>query len=402
VNSQYLSSEGSDAFYRWIHSRVQQNIPYDALVRELLTARGSNFHVGPANYFRMNDDPEKLAEATSQTFLGVRLNCAKCHNHPFEKWRQQDYYSLAAFFARVGRKGGPEFAENQVVIRNTGEVKHPKTEEALKPKFLGGPVPAIAPDEDRRVSLAAWLTSRENLDFARVAVNRLWSELFGRGIVDPVDDFRVSNPPSNDALLDALAKQFIASNYDVKAVLRLMLNSRTYQLSSMMRPSNEKDLRHFARAYPKRLPAEVMADALDAVTGKPSRYGRLPMGTRAVQIPDSRIGSYFLDVFGRPKREILCACERDAQPNLSQMLNLVNGTESRIGASDGRIAQVIKAKLPDDQVVTQLYLASLSRFPSPKEMKLVQEQIGKVGDRKAALEDLLWALMNSEEFVFNH
>jgi hypothetical protein len=404
VNSLYLSQEGVDTFYRWIKTRVRQQVPYDALVRELLTARGSSFHVGPANFFRANNDPEKLAEATSQTFLGVRLNCAKCHNHPFEKWQQKDYFSLAAFFARMGRKGGPEFAENQVIVRNDGEVKHPKTGADLAPKFLGGAVPAIDTGQDRRVALAEWLTSPQNDQFARVAVNRLWAELFGRGIVDPVDDFRVSNPPSNEALLDALAKKFIALKYDEKAMLRLMLNSHAYQYSSEMRPSNERDTRHFARGYPRRLPAEVLADALDVATAKPSRYGQLPPGTRAVQIPDSRTGSYLLEVFGRPKREILCACERDPQPNLSQMLNLINGSDlnSRIAASDGRVAKAIAAKLTDGQIVSDLYLATLSREPTLKEYMLATKLVGKSKDRKAALEDLLWALLNSQEFIFNH
>jgi hypothetical protein len=404
VNSQYLSQEGSDAFYRWIRNRARANVPYDALVRELLTASGSGFRVGPANFYRTNDDPEKLAEATAQTFLGVRLNCAKCHNHPFEKWQQKDYFSLAAFFARVGRKGGPEFGENQVVVRSTGEVKHPKTEAVLTPKFLGGAEPAIENGQDRRAVFAEWLTSRPNRQFAQVAVNRLWAELFGRGIVDAVDDFRVSNPPSNDALLDALAQKFIELDYDVKGMLRLILNSRTYQLSSLMTPTNERDLRHFARAYPKRLPAEVLADALDTATGKPSRYGSLPIGTHAVQLPDSRIGSYLLDVFGRPKREIVCACERDPQPNLSQMLNLLNGSElnTRIAATDGRLAKLLQANMANGQVVTELYLATLSRSPTVKELQLAQEQIRKTGDRKAALEDLLWAIVNSQEFIFNH
>jgi uncharacterized protein DUF1549/uncharacterized protein DUF1553/Big-like domain-containing protein len=404
VNSQYMSQEGADAFYRWIRNRTRENAGYDKLVRELLTARGSGFHVGPANYFRIANNPEELAETTSQTFLGVRMNCAKCHNHPFERWQQRDYYSLAAFFARVGTKGGPEFGENQVYVKSDGEVKHPKSGQVLAPRFLGGDEAVVPVGGDRRAALAEWLTSRENVQFARVAVNRLWADLFGRGIVDAVDDFRVSNPPANDELLDALAQEFVRLNYDVKAMLRLIANSRTYQLSSEMRPSNERDTRHFARAYPKRMPAEVLADALDAATGKPSRYGSLPVGTRALQIPDSRINSYLLDVFGRPKREIVCACERDPQPNLSQMLNLINSGDlnNRIAAEDGRIATALKADLTDAQIVRQLYLATLSREPKAEELKLAEEQVRKSANRKAALEDVLWALLNTQEFIFNH
>lgn len=404
VNSLYTSQEGADAFYRWIRGRVRENVGYDKLVREVLSARGSGYHVGPANYFLISRTPEELAETTSQSFLGVRLNCSKCHNHPFERWQQKDYYSLAAFFAKVGRKGGPEFGESQVIVKQDGQVKHPKSGDVLAPKFLGDREPAIGEEQDRRVVLADWLTSKDNLLFARVAVNRLWADLFGRGIVDPVDDFRVSNPPSNDALLEALAHRFIELNFDVRAMLREIANSRTYQLSSEMRPSNERDTRHFARAYPKRLPAEVLADALDDATGKPSRYGQMPAGTRALQLPDSRIGSYVLEIFGRPKREIVCACERDPQPNLSQMLNLVNSSElnGRIAAGDGRIAKAIGEGLTDEQIVNHLYLATLCRPPGAEELRIAADQVSKVGGRKQALEDVLWALINTQEFLFNH
>jgi hypothetical protein len=404
VNSLYTSQEGADTFYRWIRNRVRQNVGYDAFVRELLTARGSGFHVGPANFYRIADDPEKLAETVSQTFLGVRLTCAKCHNHPFEKWQQKDYYSLAAFFARLGRKGGPEFGENQVVVRADGEIKHPKTQVTLAPRYLGGDEAVIPADADRRVALADWLGSTSNRQFAQVAVNRLWAELFGVGIVDPVDDFRVSNPASNPALLEALGSRFAELKFDTKAMLRLILNSRTYQRSSTMTATNAGDSRHFARAYPRRLPAEVLADALDTVLARPTRYGNLPPGTRATQLPDARTGSYFLQVFGRPKREIVCACERDPQPNLSQMLNLTNSTDlnDRLTASDGRVARVLKANLTDDECVRQFYLAALSRPPTAEEQRLAEESIRKAGSRKEGLEDLLWALVNSQEFVFNH
>ncbi len=404
VNSLYTSQEGADTFHRWIRNRVRENVGYDAFVRELLTARGSGYHVGPANYFRIADDMEKLAETTSQTFLGVRLTCAKCHNHPFEKWQQKDYYSLAAFFARVGRKGGPEFGENQLILRRDGEAKHPKTGAVLVPRFLGGDAPTLGPEEDRRVPLANWLTGKDNLLFARVAVNRLWSELFGRGIVDAVDDFRVSNPPSNPELLDALAREYIARHFDTREILRIILNSRTYQLSSTMTATNAQDWKHFARAYPRRLPAEILADALDSVTGKPTRYGNMPLGTRALQLPDARVGSYLLQVFGRPKREIVCACERDPQPNLSQMLNLVNGSDlnDRIAAPDGRLAKLLPQHATDEPVVTELYLATLCRYPRPEELRLTAGAVRQANDRKSALEDLLWALVNSQEFLFNH
>ncbi len=342
-------------------------MPYDQFVRDLLTGVGPNYHSGPANYYRVSDGPEQLAETTSQVFLGVRLQCAKCHNHPFEKWTQNDYYAFAAFFARVGRKGGPEFGEEQVYVRTAGEVDNPKTKKPTAPQYLGAPTPPIPEDVDRRAVLADWLTSKQNRQFARVVVNRVWAELFGRGIVDPIDDFRASNPPANAPLLEALTTELINHGYDVKYITRLILNSRTYQLSSKATPTNARDERHFARALPRRLTAEEAMDAIAQVTGKQDRFGIRPPGTTAIQLRDSREGSYFLDVFGRPKREILCACERDQGANLSQSLHLINGSDlnSKLDASDGRIAKLIKAGTSDLDTINEFYLAALSRYPKP-------------------------------------
>ncbi len=406
VNSLFLSEEGADRYYRWIHDKAQAGVPYDRFVRELLTGRGPNYHSGPANYYRVSDSPEELAETTSQTFLGIRLQCAKCHNHPFERWTQNDYYSFAAFFARVGRKGGPEFGEDQVYVRTTGEVTHPKTKKPMAPQYLGSPAPAIPGDEDRRAVLADWLTSRGNRQFARVVVNRIWAELFGRGIVDPIDDFRVSNPPANGPLLETLTAEFVDHGYDVKHITRLILNSRAYQLSSIVTPTNTRDERHFARALPRRLTAEEAMDAIAQVTGKSDRFGIRPMGTRAVQLRDSRVGSYFLEVFGRPKREILCSCDRDMGPNLSQSLHLINGSDlnSKLNAPDARLATLIKAGESDLlDIINELYLATLSRYPSPVELHVALSQVrDKKEKRQAAFEDILWALVNTEEFLYNH
>jgi len=405
VNSQFLSEEGADRYYRWIHDRVAQGVPYDRFVAELLTGRGSNYRVGPANYFRIADGPDELAETTSQTFLGVRLQCAKCHNHPFEKWTQNDYYSLAAFFARVGRKGGPEFGEEQVYVRTSGEVTHPKTKRPMSPRFLGGDTAKLTVDEDRRVALATWLTSRGDRQFARVAVNRIWAGLFGRGIVDPVDDFRVSNPPANGPLLEALAREFSDHGYDVKHITRLILNSRTYQSSSMATPTNRQDERHFARSLPRRLTAEQAMDAIAQVTGKTDRFGNRPAGTRAIQLRDSHQGAYFLEVFGRPKREILCACERDMGPNLSQSLHLINSPNlnGKLRADDGLVHKLIKAGRSDLDIIEELYLAALSRGPSPDELHVALQQVrAKMEQRAPALEDILWALLNTQEFLYNH
>jgi hypothetical protein len=405
VNSLYLSDEGADRFYRWIHDEVQAGVPYDQFVRELLTGRGPNYHSGPANYYRVSDSPEELAETTSQVFLGVRLQCAKCHNHPFERWTQNDYYSFAAFFARVGRKGGPEFGEEQIYVRTAGEVTDPKTKKPVAPAFLGAGAASVPGEEDRRAVLADWLTSRGNRQFARVVVNRIWAELFGRGIVDPIDDFRVSNPPANGPLLEVLTQEFIDHGYDVKHMIRLILNSRTYQESSVVTPTNARDERHFARALPRRLTAEEAMDAIAQVTGKSDRFGSRPMGTRAIQLRDSRQGSYFLEVFGRPKREILCACERDQGPNLSQSLHLINGSDlnGKLTAGDGRLASLIKAGKSDLDIIDALYLGALGRYPTPDEARVALRQVrDRKEKRQTAFEDLLWALLNTEEFLYNH
>ncbi len=410
VNGQYCSEEGADVYYRWIHDQVQKNVGYDQFVRELLVGRGSNFHVGPANYFKVASAPEELAETTAQSFLGVRIQCAKCHNHPFEKWKQKDYYGLAAFFARTSQKEGPEFGDTQIVVRHEGEVTHPRTKEVVPPKFLGGDRPAIQDDEDRRVSLAAWLTSRDNRDFARVEVNRIWAEYFGKGIVDAVDDFRISNPPSNAPLLDKLADDFIQHGFDVKYITRTIVNSETYQRSSTILPGNAKDVRDFARAYPRRLPAEPMLDAISQVTERPNHFGSYPSGWRAIQVRDSKIGSYFLSVFGRPKREILCACERSLQPNLSQSLHLINSGDlnDKIADDNGRVAHLMKQceKLPSDKanahITEELYLLTLCRFPTKPEAKRILDHVAEMKEPRKAFEDTLWALLNSEEFMLNH
>ena len=409
VNGQLLSEEGADVYYRWIREQVRRNAPYDQFVRDLLSARGATFRSGPSNYYRVAGNPDDLAETTAQSFLGTRIACAKCHNHPFENWKQKDYYGLAAFFARLGKKGGPEFGEETVYARRDGEVQNPRTKQNAKPKFLGGPEPVLADETDRRVALAGWLTAKENFLFARVTVNRVWADYFGKGIVEPIDDFRISNPPANGPLLDALARDFIAHGYDVKHLTRTLLNSGTYQRSSVILPGNAKDTRYFARAYPRRLPAEPLMDAVAQITEKPDRFGSYPPGWKAVQVRDSRIGAYFLEVFGRPKREILCGCERGQQPNLAQSLHLINSgsLNGKLAADDGRVAHLVKQFGPwapavrDKRIVEEMYLLALSRFPTKAETTSVLGYVAGQKDRRKGLEDALWALLNSEEFLFN-
>ena len=411
VNGQYLSEEGADTYYRWIHDRVQENMPYDRFGRELLTGKGSSFRSGAANYFRVATTPQELAETTAQTFLGVRIQCAQCHNHPFERWKQKDYYGLAGFFARVGRKGGPEFGEDQVYVTRNGDATHPRTKQVIAPKFLGGEEPKLDPEGDRRAPLAEWLTAKTNVDFARVAVNRIWAEYFGKGIVDAIDDFRTSNPASNEPLLNALAKAFVAGGCDVKQITRTILNSEAYQRSSIILSGNVKDERYFSRAYPRRLAAETLMDAVAQVTGKPDRFGAYPTGWRAIQVRDSRVNSYFLEVFGRPKREIVCACERSPQPNLAQSLHLINSDSinTKLAAHDGKMAELLRRyqtnplfqPAADRLMVQEMYLNALCRYPTEAETRKFLVYFAKTPDHRKAAEDAMWALLNSEEFLFN-
>jgi hypothetical protein len=401
-----LGEKGMWSFYNWLHTAVRENRPVDRWVRELLTAQGSSYTTGPANYYRVATSPADLAETTSQVFLGVRMQCAKCHHHPFEKWSQDDYYSLAAFFARVGSKGSDEFGifggERVVRLNATGEVRHPKTGKELKPRPLDGP-PSDDP-VDRRRALADWLTAKENTLFARNIVNRYWAYLMGRGIVEPVDDMRVTNPPTNPELLDVLAKSFVESGYDLKALVRTIMTSRVYQLSSATSAANAKDEAFFSHYRLRRIPAEALLDAIGAATGTVEKFNGLPRGTRAIQLPDAGIDSYFLDTFGRPKREIACECERTGEPNISQALHLMNSdfVNRKVSQSEGRIAKRIEANEPTHAIIRELYLATVSRPPNPTELATALRLVAKAPSRKEGVEDLLWTLLNSREFLFNH
>ena len=409
VNGQFLSEEGADTYSRWLEEQAANNVPYDKVVRDLLTSKGSTYRTGPANFYRVANTPPDLAETTAQAFLGTRIGCAKCHNHPFERWKQTDYYSFAAFFARFQHKYGPEFGEVSVMVRQSGEVTHPKTGKPMPLRALGGADLTISDDQDRRAVLAEWLTSPSTRLFADVAVNRIWAEYFGVGIVDATDDFRVSNPPSNPELLAVLSDTFIKSGFDVRAVERLILTSETYQRSSIILPGNRSDTRYYARAYPRRLPAEAMIDAIGVATGRPERFYPYPAEFRATMIRDSRIQNYFLETFGRPKREVACTCERSDAPNLSQALHLINSgfVHYKVTEWNGKVMQLMEQakKLPefrqDSQIIEELYLGTLCRYPTASEQSRMLAYIREQKDRKVAFEDCLWGLLNAEEFVFN-
>jgi hypothetical protein len=393
------------ALHNWLTASFRDNKPFDRFVRELITARGSTFRNGPANFYRVAGNPQDLTEATSQVFLGVRLQCAKCHHHPYEKLSQADYYGFAAFFARVGSKASQEHGlfggETVIVVRSGGEVGHPRTGQVMRPTPLHGELIQEEP-ADRRQALAAWLTAPGNPYFARNVVNRYVAHLLGRGLVEPVDDVRTTNPPSNAALLDALAADFVKSGYDVKHLLRTILRSRLYQLDSRAAKDGAADDRFYSHYHVKRLAAEPLLDAVDAATGVPTKFPKLPLGTRAIELPDARYNNYFLSTFGKPRREGVCECERVSEPNLAQALHTLNGdvVTAKIADPRGRVARLLAAKKPHDDIVTELYLATLSRRPDERERAACRRLLAEAPDAKSFYEDLLWSLVNSKHFLF--
>ena len=400
-----LSEKGMYAFHRWIRHSVAENRPWDELGARAAAGRGQRRSTrGAANYFRVARRPEELAETTSQVFLGVRIQCARCHNHPYERWTQNQYYEMAAFFARVRSKRGERPEENDVYLASEGEVNHPKTGARVLPTALdAAPLPESYAG-DRREALARWLTSPENPYFAHALVNRVWRHFMGRGLVEPVDDLRATNPPSNEALFDWLAGEFVRSGFDVKHLMRLICRSETYQRSSRPTANNARDDRYYSHFPFKRLDAEPLMDAIAAATGVPEKFAGFPLGTHAAQLPDFGVPSYFLELFGRPARQIACECERVSEPNVAQVLHLMNNADlnQHIAADTGRVARLIAADLPPASVADALYLAALSRFPTPEERKVSVVALTGTAERRHNAEDLLWALLNSKEFLFNH
>ena len=404
--------KGTFVFQRWMHNHIDKNTPFDEVVREVIASGGSTFANPPANYYRIARDPQNLAETTAQLFFGIRMQCAKCHNHPFERWTQDDYYSMAAFFARVkqkkdlvepGDKAGKEGAE-VIYVERSGEVIQPRTQKAMPPKFLGGSIAEVAPGKDRREALASWMTSPNNPFLPKSVVNRVWYHLMGRGIVDPVDDFRDSNPSANDDLLDALAKDFVAKKFDVKHVIRTVMNSRTYQLSARTNAFNKDDAKYFSHAVTKLHSAEQLFDALCYVTDMPEKFAGFPMGTRAVQLPDGEVNHPFLKTFGQPARELACECEREGDSNLAQALQLINGpsVNDRLRNATNRIGKLMAAKKSDREILDELFLVTLTRLPTDSEASAMLGHVTAQMDKRRAWEDVHWALINAKEFLFRH
>jgi hypothetical protein len=400
-------SKGGRLIYNWIRKAIREDKPYNEFVTELLTASGNLFFNPTANFYYVTEfaEPENYATNISQVFLGVRLECARCHNHPWEKWTQDDFWGFAGFFARMGVKDTYQNDESQIHLKLQGEVLHPKTKKPVMAKYLDGSVETEGPDEDIREKLAGWMTSPTNPWFARAIVNRIVKHYLGRGLVEPVDDFRVTNPPSNEALLDALAKDFVRNGYSLRHTIGLILNSRVYQLSSEPNETNRDDEINYSRYSVKRLMAEQLIDAITQVTGVPEKYQGFPLGTRAMSIPRGA-PSYFLKAFGRMvAREVIC--ERDLQPAMNQAMHLISGDtlQRQITAKNSRLAQWLEDPLlPDEEVVKRLFLAALVREPDAREISLALAPIRLRGPgaRRQAFEDVLWALFNSKEFAYNH
>ncbi len=406
ANGRLIQNKGTYVFTRWIRARLEQNTPMDRFVRELLTADGSSYKNPAANYYRISRDPENSVETTAQLFLGVRIQCAKCHNHPFERWTQDDYYGFAAFFSRVRQKKGPLPDDEVIFTAGSGDVRQPRTGQVMKPKALGGPVydDTTQTGGDRRASLAAWLTGPENPFFARSLANRVWYHLVGRGVVEPVDDFRDSNPASNDELLDGLTAGFVKGGFDLKGLIRSILVSRTYQLSARTNELNADDSIYFSHAYTKLLPAEVLLDAISAVTATVTPFDGLFKGARATQLPDGKMENPFLKTFGRPARELACECERESDSNLSQALQLIGGAtvNGKLRDDSGRMALLAKSAKTPEQITRELYLVALSREPNASEVSAAVKHLTAAADRRQAVEDLGWVLINSKEFLFRH
>lgn len=404
-----ISRRGVHSFHRYLVERFRADRPFDEFARETLTSLGNTLNKPGANFHRIARTPDEAAEATAQLFLGVRIGCAKCHNHPFEALTQDDYYGLAAYFARVKFKGKQFMLDDEIVFLDRGsEMRHPTRNVNIPPAAFGEPAGELGPDDDRRERLVRWLTRRENPYFARSTVNRVWYHLFGRGIVEPVDDFRDTNPPSNPELLDTLADEFVKSGFRLKPVLRLILNSSTYQLDA--RPVAKQSRfaanpePYFTHAVPRMLTAEQLLDAVSSVTGISEEFPGYPAGTRAIELAEGAVEHPFLKSFAKPVRDVTCECAREDDPSLSQVIHLLNnrGIVQNIKAPASHVNRALATGKSDDEVVEIMYLATLSRRPTEPERALVRAHLAAVGDRSAAFYDLQHALVNSNEFLLRH
>ncbi|MBL6705048.1 MAG: DUF1549 domain-containing protein [Planctomycetaceae bacterium] len=389
-------------YYNWLQERIASNMPTDQMVRELLGSSGGTFQNAATNYYQNERDTLKTSENVAQVFMGMRIQCAQCHNHPFDRWTMDDYYSFAAFFSQIGRKRGEDPRELIIYNSGGGDVRHLVDNRVMAPKFLGGEVPDVK-GKDRRVVMADWLASPQNPYFATNLANIVWAHFFGKGIIDQVDDVRVSNPPVNKELLDELGRRFTEYNYDFKKLVRDICVSRVYQHSTATNETNAKDDRNFSHAALRRVRAEVLLDAITQVTDTKNKFEGLPTGARAVQIANGNTSTYFLTAFGRAKRDTVCSCEVSIEPNLSQALHLLNGDTVNAKMSQGKLVptRLAEGKTPE-QVAEEIYIRCLSRKPTDREQAALKEVVDNEPNKQQALEDIFWATMNSREFVFNH
>ena len=402
TNQNVVSTKAAVSYSNWLTAQISDNVPLDQMVRELLSTSGSAFKQPAVNYYQVEPDLLKTAENTAQVFFGIRTQCAQCHNHPFDRWTMDDYYSFAAFFAQVGRKPTEDYRDIVIYNRAGGETSNPVTKKVMKPKFLGGIEPEIKPGDDRRVALAKWLTSTDNSFFAPNVANRIWDHFFGLGIVDPVDDIRVSNPATNPELLKALGDKLVEYKYDFKRLVRDICLSNTYQRSGTLNESNAGDGKNFSHSTVRRVRAESLLDIITQATETKEKFQRLPLGARAVQIADGATSNYFLDTFGRSNRLTVCADDVKTDPSLSQSLHLLNGPtiEGKI-TSGGSINRWLKEGKTPAQIIETIFIRCLTRKPTADEMKKLLAIMPEKNPQKE-LADVYWAVLNSREFVFNH
>lgn len=402
-SSNQVSYKATVLYYQWLESKIANNVPMDEMVEQLLSSQGGTFTNPATNYYQIERSTLKIAENVAQVFMGMRIQCAQCHNHPFDRWTMNDYYSFAAFFSQIGRKRGEDPREIIIYNDGGGEVKNPVDGRVMKPKFLGGKVPDLN-GRDRRAVMAEWLVSEANPYFARNLANIVWEQFFGRGIVDPVDDVRVSNPATNPQLLGAMAEKLVEYDYDFKQLVRDICNSRTYQRSVVPNKTNASDHGNFAKASLRRMRAEVLLDCISQVTKAPNDFRGLPEGARAVKIADGTTSTYFLTTFGRATRKTVCTCEVKVEPNLSQALHLLNGTTiNNKVRSGGVVPALLKAGKTPREVVENLTIRCFSREPTAAEYAAVETALKAKGAKpEKVLGDYFWALLNSREFLFNH
>ena len=400
-SSNQVSYKSAFLYNQWLTDKFAKNVPIDKMVRELLGATGGTFSNPATNYYQIERDTLKRAENVAQVFMGIRTQCAQCHNHPLDRWTMDDYYGFAAFFCQTGTKNAEDYREKIVYDRRSGEVKHPVSGQTMMPQFLGGE-PVDTKGQDRRVVMAEWLTSPENPYFSTSIANRVWAHFMGVGTVDPVDDIRVSNPPTNPELFQELGNKLAEYNFDFRQLVRDICNSQAYQRSASPNESNRTDTRNYAYAVVRRIPAEMMLDCVSQVTNTNEKFRGLPLGARAVQIADGRTSTYFLDTFGRAPRETVCDCEASTDPSLSQALHLLNGSSTNGKITQGKVVSELLEGSTPEQALDRLYVRCLSRYPTEAERAELLAAINASPSPKEGLEDIFWAILNSREFVFNH